>query len=66
MTSIRCTTHHHACKCREEKFRELEAKYDSLLFAARTLYFNAERDSDISVVDDRDLANLGRVLRDKQ
>ncbi|WP_299077758.1 hypothetical protein [uncultured Paraglaciecola sp.] len=24
MSSLRCTTHHHACDCREEKFKDAE------------------------------------------
>ena len=33
MTSIRCTTHHHACKCREEKFRQLEQQLADMRYA---------------------------------
>ena len=36
--SKECTTHHHACDCREEKFKELEQE-NAALREAKDAYF---------------------------
>ena len=38
----RCTTHHHACDCREAKFAELEAENKVLLSSDRVKELEAE------------------------
>ena len=40
MSANHCTTHHHACDCREAKFEALEAERDKLREAAQAVVDN--------------------------
>lgn len=57
-----CTTHHHACDCREAKFAAMEQQLAELREAAGELVANAEWDGDISAVDTDDLKALRATL----
>jgi len=41
----RCTTHHHACDCREERFRILESENKAWEKAAQAVVDECERQS---------------------
>ena len=56
----KCTTHHHACDCREAKFRELEAENAKLRDAAQAYLkvgdcssWGAEQDALIALLEGR-------------
>ena len=53
--SRECTTHHHACDCREARFRGLEAELAAMREAAQEMADAMGRG------EDRELAALGKL-----
>ena len=58
-----CTTHHHACECREEKFKEMEADNKQLKAFARDILRATSDGSDIDGGSVQDFALTSGLLQ---
>ena len=58
----RCTTHHHACDCREDRFAELEANVKELRECLQIAFGAFAHDDDGPVWADSLIARTERVL----
>ena len=59
----RCTTHHHACDCREDRFAELEANVKELRECLQIAFRAFAHDDDGPVWSDTLIARTERVLK---
>lgn len=59
----RCTTHHHACDCREARFAELEANVKELRECLQIAFRAFSHDDDGPVWADSLIARIERILK---
>ena len=57
-----CVTHHHACDCREAKFKELEAEVTRLKTGFQGACYTCETVGELNVRQEAELAELREAL----